>query len=202
MSDSIIPEERLPAFQRWQLASFDRDVPRKVDAASSEQETLRLQEESRNLGYAAGYEEGRKRGEREAQQLHALVQNLQHALAGLDQAVADQLLSLALDIARQMLGQALVVRPALVLPVVEEAVRCVSHSEIGIRVRVHPEDAALLRAHLDTGAGREWTIVEDRSLERGGCRVDTRNAEVDATLAGRWRRVLAALGSTDEWLAS
>lgn len=200
MSDAIIPEERLPAFHRWQLASFDANGAGQPDTAAADQ-VAQAHERSRKLGYAAGYEQGRKRAEEEAQQLHALVQNVHAALAILDQTVAEQLLSLALDIARQMLGQALAVRPTLVLPVVEEAVRCVSQTEEPIRVSVHPEDAALLRTHLAASPGKQWVIIEDASLQRGGCRVDTRSTEVDATLAGRWRRVLANLGNTDDWLS-
>ncbi len=201
MSDTIIPEERLPAFHRWQLASFDAKGPGKTDATAAD-EAAQAREQSRKMGYAAGYEQGRRRVEEEAQQLHALVQNLQAALTGLDQTVAEQLLSLALDIARQMLGQALAVRPELVLPVIEEAVRCVSQTDDPIRVTVHPEDAVLLRTHLAASPGKEWVIIEDPSLQRGGCRIDTRSTEVDATLAGRWRRVLASLGNTDDWLCT
>jgi len=201
MSDTIIPEERLPAFHRWRLASFDANGAVEPDTAAADQ-TVQAHERSSKLGYAAGYEQGRKRAEEEALQLQALVQSLHAALAGMDQAVAEQLLSLALDIARQMLGQALAVRPALVLPVVEEAVRCVSQSDAPIRVSVHPEDAALLRTHLAACPGKEWVLIEDASLARGGCRVDTRSTEVDATLAGRWRRVLASLGSSDDWLGT
>ncbi len=196
----IIPEERLPAFQRWQLASFDGNGGGKADAAAADQ-AAQAHEQSRRMGYAAGYEVGRKAADQEAQHLQALVRNAHTALTGLDQAVAEQLLSLALDIARQMLGQALAVRPALVLPVIEEALRCVSPSE-PIRVTVHPEDAVLLRTHLAQSPGKEWVIAEDASVARGGCRVDTRSTEVDATLNGRWRRVVANLGSTDDWLCA
>ena len=199
MSDGIIPEERLPAFHRWQLASFDTTAPRSADSTGAA-DAQRLHEQSRSMGYAAGYEQGRKQAEQEARQLQTLVQSMRTALAALDQTVADQLLALALDIARQMLGQALAVRPALVLPVVEEAIRCLSQTDEAIHVRVHPEDAALLRAYLEASPGREWIVVEDTSLQRGGCRIDTRSTEVDATLPGRWRRVLANLGSNDEWL--
>jgi flagellar assembly protein FliH len=198
MSDAIIPEERLPAFRRWQLASFDR-APRKPDAAALEQAALAA-EQARSAGYAAGYEQGRQRAEQEARQLQSLVLEMRAALANLDQTVADGLLSLAVDIARQMVAQALAVKPQLVMPVVEQAVRCVFQADDPIRVSVHPEDAVLLRSYVAGSPGKEWTIVEDASLQRGGCRVATRSTEVDATLSGRWRRVLASLGSTGEWV--
>jgi flagellar assembly protein FliH len=34
----------------------------------------------------------------------------------------------------------------------------------------------------------------------GGCRVDTEQCEIDATLPTRWRRLLAGLGRSDDWL--
>jgi flagellar biosynthesis/type III secretory pathway protein FliH len=35
---------------------------------------------------------------------------------------------------------------------------------------------------------------------RGGCRIDTPKASVDATLKTRWQRALAALGKQDTWV--
>lgn len=201
MSDPIIPREQLPAYQRWELASFDTRASRASIALTTAEQVERIHQQSREEGYAAGYQEGRAQAAQEAQRLRTLLENLGGALGKLDQNVAEALLALALDIARRMLGQALKLRPELVLPVIQEAVRCLPQFDQTVRLVLHPQDAMLVRAHLaEHPPASGWLIVEDAQLACGGCRVETASGEVDATLQNRWRRVLAALGSTEEWM--
>jgi len=202
MSEAIIPKEQLPAYQRWEFASFDKRSARgNLDLPTAE-ELERIQQQSHEEGYAAGYREGRAQAAQEAQRLHTLLQGIAAALGKLDQTVADELLALALDIARKVLGEALKLRPELVLPVIRDAVRCLPQFDQTVRVVLHPQDAALVRAYMaEHPAAAGWTLVEDASLARGGCRVQTASSDIDATLQSRWQRVVAALGSAEPWLA-
>lgn len=201
MSDNIMSRERSSACQAWQFASFDKPVaPRELPTAAQMEE---MQRQSREEGRAAGYQEGLKQAEQEAHRLRALLDGVQRDLARMDETIADQLLALALDISRRMLGEALKVRPELVLTVVQEAVRCLPDFENPVRVLLHPEDAALVQLHLAAQvAASGWLIVPDNSIARGGCKLATATAEIDATLPGRWTRVLAALGQNQDWLAA
>lgn len=201
MSDNIMSRERSSACQAWQFASFDKPVaPRELPTAAQMEE---MQRQSREEGRAAGYQEGLKQAEQEAHRLRALLDGVQRDLARMDETIADQLLALALDISRRMLGEALKVRPELVLTVVQEAVRCLPDFENPVRVLLHPEDAALVQSHLAAQvAASGWLIVPDNSIARGGCKLATATAEIDATLPGRWARVLAALGQNQDWLAA
>lgn len=206
MSNVIVPKEQMPAYQRWELASFDkRSTHSDVELPTAEQ-LERIQQQSREeghaTGYAEGYEKGRTQAAQEAQRLCTLADDLGSALGTLDQTVANDLLALALDIARQMLGQALKLHPELVLPVIQDAVRCLPQFDQIVRIVLHPQDASLVRTYMaEHPAATGWVIVEDATLSRGGCRVETASSAVDATLQSRWQRVLAALGSTEAWLA-
>jgi flagellar assembly protein FliH len=91
----------------------------------------------------------------------------------------------------------------VVLTVVREAVSSLTGVDAETTVHLHPDDAALLKAisRDDTAlASLPWKIVEDARIERGGCRLETASAELDATLETRWRRVIAALGREDSWI--
>lgn len=57
-----------------------------------------------------------------------------------------------------------------------------------VRVRVHPDDLAL----LGDGDGRAWNAVADGGVERGGCRLDTAHGSLDARLAIRLERLRSA----------
>ena len=44
------------------------------------------------------------------------------------------------------------------------------------------------------------TPAQIAQIARGGCRIETANGQIDATIATRWQQVLAALGQTSEWM--
>ncbi|MBL8397769.1 MAG: flagellar assembly protein FliH [Candidatus Accumulibacter sp.] len=154
-------------------------------------------------GYAAGFQEGIVVAQETAKQMARLMDGLQQALTGVDQAVADQLLALAIDIARQVLRQSLRVRPELLLPVVREAVSALHGHGGQALLFVNPADGELVREHLgEQLAHRNWRILDDPTLTAGGCRVEVAASEVDATLETRWRRVIETIGINEDWLPS
>jgi len=201
MSESIVSRARSSAYQAWQFASFDKPVAAGELPTAAQMEEM--QRQSREEGRAAGYQEGLKQAEQEAHRLRALLDGVQRDLSRMDETIADQLLALALDVSRRMVGEALKVRPELVLSVVQEAVRCLPDFENPVRLLMHPEDAALVQSHLAAQvAANGWLIVPDNGTARGGCKLATATTEIDATVSSRWARVLAALGQSQDWLAA
>ena len=67
------------------------------------------------------------------------------------------------------------------------------------RQDVQPHGLAEL-APLKVGFVLGWKILEDVRMARGDARLETANSQVDATLAARWERVLAAMGQDAPWL--
>jgi len=151
-------------------------------------------------GQAAGYAEGKAKGEQEAVRLASLGTAFADALGALEQQMAGDLLNLALEMSKQMLREALRVKPEALLPAVQEAMRGLLPNTRQPTLVLHPEDAALVREHLATELSHlPWRIIEDAKMGRGGCRVESENGEVDATMENRWRRLNEALGRNDNW---
>jgi flagellar assembly protein FliH len=203
MSSPVIPKEQLSAYQRWELNSFDGTQPRKNGAAilPTAEQVERIYQQAREEGHATGYQEGKQHAEGETQRLQALLSNLERELQQFDQQVAQDLLTLSLDVAKQMLGHALKVRPELILAVVQEAIQCLPHSPQHAHLILHPDDAALVRSRLgDQLSHSGWKIREDMRIGQGGCRVETGGSQVDATLPTRWQRISAAIGQEGSWL--
>lgn len=171
-------------------------------AAALQEEAARVREAARAEGYRAGLEQGRLAAADDVVALRSLIGRLAELTDDLEQGIASDVLSLALDLARHMVRSALRVRPELVLAVIRDAVKSFPELADGPRLVLHPADAELVRAAADPmGAdGIAWTIVEDPQLARGGCRFQSGATEVDATLENRWRRVVAALGRDDTWI--
>lgn len=222
-----IPREKLTAYQRWEVVAFDEQQRVAAGAALAAPEAVPLElppdlplpppepaavvptaaeiedlyRQAQAAGHAAGYAQGFAAAQAEASAIGTLLGNLQEALAVLDQGVAEQLLTLAVEIANQVLRQSLRLQPELVLPVVREALTALHPHHGQPLLFANPEDAALVRKHLgEQLVHANWRIIDDRTLTVGGCRVELGASEVDATLETRWRRVVEAIGVSQEWL--
>lgn len=158
----------------------------------------RIHEEARKEGYAAGYEEGTARGRIEAMQFHGLVESLENAMTRLDQEVADEILALATELARQMVRQTLVVRPESVVDLIREALLQLPQAHA--LIHINPEDLAMTKEYLGeqlSHAGHR--LIDDATITRGGVRIEAAGSQIDATVQTRWRRVMDNLSRNIPW---
>lgn len=206
MSSVVIPKENLTAWQRWELGSFDQ---KKASTSGTQKpaagnlptanDVERIHRDAHKQGYDAGYEEGTARARMEALRLHTLVEQLEAALGEFDQQVAEELLGLSLEVARQVVRQTIAAKPTVILDVVREALAHMPHQHAAIYL--HPEDASLVRSYLgDQLTHLGHRIFEEASLARGGLRVESGGSHLDAGVETRWKRVIEGMGAADEWI--
>lgn len=206
MSNSpVIPKEKLSAYQRWELHAFDAPggaQPAAVDKAAADAEKVRhIHQHAYDAGRADGLREGALKASNEALQMKAVLANIEQQSHEINQRIAHDVLELALEVARQIVRQALAVKPELVVTLVQDALARTVQPLAGATIALHPADAALVREQLGdelTAAG--WRIVEDPKLARGGAMLQTAATQIDATIATRWQRLAAALGQGSEWI--
>lgn len=223
----MIPKEQQTAWQRWELASFDNKSPNPAtsDPLPTVSELENLREQARQEGYAAGLEEGRLAGYdagfrngREAgetagrdqarldnaavlQQITALLQTFDAALAHADQQIGAEIVTFSCDLAAAMLKTILPVKPDLLLPLISDTINALPVMQRNGKIWLHPDDVPLVREHLqDELAQQGWQLLEDPHLSRGGCRIDTHSNQADASLQTRWERLMKTLGQNTEWL--
>jgi len=204
---TVIPKgQQSASYQRWELGSFDAPGGTPRGAAS---EAKQVNVHARNEGYRDGQREGLEAGRREAlaemasrmTQIDGLLVTLAADLARVDRELSKDVVQLGLAVARNLVGASLKVRPELVQDCVEEALRHVAHANGAVYLIVHPDDAALVKGFLEASSrAKSWSIREDDSIARGGCRVETAGGEIDATLESRWHRTTAALGQPIDWV--
>ena len=153
-------------------------------------------------GHAAGLEEGRAAAETERQELAALVETLTAILSTLnkpleqlDEMVEEQLLAVINVAARQLVRRELHTHPDEIVAVVREAVAELPARTVEYDLHLHPEDAVIVREALGLHESddRRWRLVEDPTLTRGGCHVDSEYTTVDATLERRLAELSARL---------
>ena len=208
-------EGKLSAWERWELASFDApggeirqdaDAEPAITLAEAEEIERRYQQaketghaEGHAAGYSSGYGEGQVVARAEGARLVEITKKLDAAMTQFDQQVAKDLLDLSLDVARQVIRQALAVKPELLLEVVRETLSQMPH--VHVTIQLHPEDASLVRSYLgDQLSHAGHRIHEDRRLARGDCLLESGRSLLDATMATRWRRTVENLGSNADWL--
>lgn len=219
---AVHPRPTLSAWQRWEMGVLESDAPApetvhapavpRVDpeALARDNELSRLRLAARTEGRAEGHREGLARGHAEghaeglaaglaaasahAEQLRALATSLPAALRHAESELADAILTLSMDIARQVVHRTLRAEPEWVLPLVQDLLHAEPALQGEPRLLLHPEDVALVRnslGHELQAAG--WQVRPDDTLARGGCRVQAASGEMDASLETRWKAVTAAL---------
>lgn len=186
------------AFERWEGLEA---VPA-ADREAEEQQRIRvLQEEARKQGYEAGQLQARADMEQDIRRVRELAESFGSALDSLDFRLADQVLNLALDVAKQVIIGELAARPERILDVVNLALRQMAETTREARLLLNPEDAQLVRQILNDLLDRSrLRIVEDARIVRGGCLIETLQGDLDVTLQTRWRQTVSVLGSSKNWL--
>ena len=200
-----------PALLPMQSAEVEQEQAEAAAQAAAEQS-----QQVRDAALAEGVRQGQAQATREwqqrlddyvagqgqqaAAQLAGVVSTFEESLGGLQQKMADSLMQLACDIARQVVRQELQANPRALLPVVREALAIFVQDSRPATVRLNPVDWQALEGALrdEFGSTRvQWQA--DASLAPGGCSVECAGAVVDGTLETRWRRAIAALGLVSAW---
>ncbi|WP_462390301.1 FliH/SctL family protein [Acidovorax sp. Q11] len=219
----FIPSEEVGDFKQWKFSAVDgsdlveptpepvAEIPVEVDEAELQAQQALLQQQACDDAYAEGFAQGQaqtalewqrrmddyiaQQGQDAAQRLQAVLQTLDASLIDMQQQMAQQLLELACDIARQVVRHELSVNPNALQPVVREAVGMLVSEGRPATVRLNPIDmeamAQPLREELD-GPGVQW--MADAAVPAGGCLVESAGTVVDGSLDKRWQRAIAALG--------
>lgn len=194
----FIPKEAQREAASWEFQPLHEGAAgapaRGAEKLLSERER-RAYERGRQDGIAAGRQAASAQRAQTAQQLERVLDQLRGRFAELESAGADRVLELAVTLASQILRRQVEVDRIALLAPLRDAIAAVIDQNTHPRVHLNPQDHALLRDELEAdGLFRGCRFVADPAITRGGCRVDTAQCEVDATLETRIERVLAAVG--------
>jgi flagellar assembly protein FliH len=149
-------------------------------------------------GLAEGREAGREEVRQQVERISGLFYDLAKPFEELDAEVERELLTLAMALARQIVRREIKTEPTQIIGIIREAIAALPVAAREVRVHLHPEDAAVVRQHLaPTERERDWTIVEDPVMSRGGCQVTSNASRIDARLETRLGAILSELLGTE-----
>ena len=148
-----------------------------------------IQKEAFQQGYQAGKQETLQAIQQELEQVRNNVQAIVHSIpARIDEAIAQtepQLLALTLALAKKIIHAETRQNPEVISNVLQAALEKVKNQTV-IAIRMHPEDIELVSPQFDDG---RVELIPDKSVERGGCIVETDLGELDATIETQWAAV-------------
>jgi flagellar assembly protein FliH len=181
----------------WALPGVDGPVvgSRSRSSSASELSTGLLAARQRNFddarqrGFDQGVQEAsalRAELSSTAEQLRQLLDQAARPLAALDDELINELCLLALSIGKQLARRELRIDPTQVAAIVRETIALLPANCREVRVLLHPVDAGVLRDNLAPAAAeRAWQLLEDSVMTRGGCRVESEHARIDARFESR-----------------
>jgi flagellar assembly protein FliH len=194
----FIPKEQVGEASSWEFVSLNGESIARGAPAQMTERDRRAFERGRAQGHAEGQAAERHVKAEHGARVARVIDELRARLGELEESGAATLLDLAFSIARQVVRREIALQRDALLPVAREAVSMIVDHHAHPRVFLNPDDYAMLRADFEAdGLFKGCRFIADARVARGGCRVETAQGEVDATLATRWERVLASLGSTD-----
>jgi flagellar assembly protein FliH len=193
---SKLPSEQA---QRWAPPDMGAGAPQSLVTAGG---LVDLQAEAYAEAFEQGLAEGREAGraavQAQAQRLAGLCGELAKPFETLDAEVEQELLTLAMALARQIVRRELKADPTQIIGIIRDAIAALPVAARDVRVHLHPEDAAVVREHLaPTLSEGAWKIIEDPVMARGGCQITTATSRIDAGLETRLGAILSELLGTE-----
>ena len=148
-------------------------------------------------GFQQGYDEGLRLATQEQQQtaaqLGALLQGIATDTEQFVRGLQDDLVELALSVAEKVIAREVQTDRQIVVNVVRAALAEI-HDATELRIRVHPEDYALVEPRwqemLPRSVAQHSELLADDLIERGGCAVETRIGYVDGQLKTRLNQIV------------
>ncbi|MCU7938931.1 MAG: flagellar assembly protein FliH [gamma proteobacterium symbiont of Bathyaustriella thionipta] len=234
MSDAkhgkIISGKSETAYERWEVPNVQSVEQQKQEQAglltARQLEELQKQayDEGFQLGKDEGYqaafqqglEEGRQQGIQKGQEEVELVikrfsqimQFLAEPLNQVNNQVEEELISLSIATAKQIIRREINMDPGQIVAVIKEALAVLPSSSKKIKVFLHPADAKIARENLNisTETSSEnsvnnghsyheelWSIIDEPNITRGGCQIKSEFSQIDASIETRIAEISARI---------
>ena len=189
------------------MAASETEADTFIEEAQAEAERLianarahaaEIERDAREQGLREGHAMAAAEVSRLAEPLRErLVQSLEE-VAGLREAIAAtaerELVRLAIEIAKKIVHREVTVDSEVALTLARVALARL-HNRAVATVHLHPEDFAYVQAHCGRlGANTSIEIVEDQSIGRGGCLVQTEMGDVDARIERQFAEIERSFG--------
>ena len=157
--------------------------------------------------YTEGFEKGRTEGlesgiteiEKKNLLLKNIIEEIETPLKECGENTQKELLELSFSIAKQILRRELKQDPTQLIAIIRESLQLLPIASKDVQILLHPDDASIIREALSLGdtaksasmepsdnnrlsTEKSWSLLEDPSMQPGGCIIKTTNSKIDASI--------------------
>jgi flagellar assembly protein FliH len=205
---NVVTTEELADYQRWEVPHVVsvEDVMGKPEAYLTVEDIDALQKQAQLEGYKEGFEQGQSAGEQAGLEsgkndvnnqlvhLRQILETLNAPLENLDAEMERDIVSLVTTVARQVIRREIKADPEHVIGAVRGALAVLPINDRKIKIYLHPQDTELVKKGLSLEQeDANWRWIDDPTLSRGGCRLETANTLIDASVEARLESVINKL---------
>lgn len=190
----VLSGDAMSGFKRWQVPDVAAGEARDGHAGSNKYLTAvqleRIQKQAYDEAYARGLKEGMAAGQsklrEQAQVFIGLANALHKPIKQTDEIIENEIVLMCMSIAKQIIRREISLDSGHIISVIREALAVLPVASQKVRIFLHPDDVVLVRKVLaELNEDISWSVVDDLTLTRGGCKVSTENSQIDATLETR-----------------
>jgi flagellar assembly protein FliH len=205
---NVVTPEELADYQRWQaphMVSVE-DVRGKPDVFLTVEDIDALQKQAQQEGYKAGFQQGQTAGHQaglasgkidvnnQLTNLRQILETLNTPLESLDAEMERDIVALVTTVAKQVIRREIKAEPEHVIGAVRAALAVLPINDRKIKIYLHPQDTELVKKGLSLDEDdASWRWIDDPTLSRGGCRIETANTLIDASVEARLESVINKL---------
>ena len=206
----------LPSFDPWrepeepepepveELPVESEEVPLDEVQPLTLEELESIRQGAWNEGFATGEKEGFHSTQLKVRQeaeiaLNAKVASLERLMGSLlaplaeqDQQLEKAMVGLVEHLTRQVIQRELKIDSTQIEQVLREGLKLLPMGAENIRLFINPQDFDQIKA-LRERHDENWRIVEDDSLQPGGCRIETEHSRIDASIETRIKQAMSQL---------
>ena len=145
-------------------------------------------------GYEAGLDQAQQTLSEYQQTFEAIFSSFDHALKLIDDDVIQSITQLAIAISKQIIRRELQINSEQVVSVVREAIKLLPLDKSRLVIHLNPSDTAVVQKVFNQDeTDHSFSLSEDPSIQRGGCKLSTEDSIIDATIDSQVAQIAAKI---------
>lgn len=183
------------SWQRASLSTFElnKEGPY-LDQELSVSNSQRSYDEKLKNGYDDGLKQGQQTLNEYKQTFESVFSSLDNALQEIDEDVIQSITQLAVSISKQIIRRELQINSEQVVSVVKEAIKLLPLEKSRLIMHLNPSDISVVQKVFNQDdMVHSYSLVEDPTIQRGGCKLATDESIIDATIDSQVAQIAANL---------
>lgn len=184
--------------ENWQRASLTSFSINKEGPYLDQELSVSSSQSSYHDELKKGYEEGLKKAQQEFIEYKSNFENILNAINNsvkiFDEEVIEVVNKLAVSISKQIIRRELQTNSEQVVSVVKEAIKLLPLNSSRLIIHLNPNDISTLQKVFNRDdIVSSYSLVEDPSVQRGGCKLATDDSIIDATIDSQIAQISASI---------